>query len=305
MTIAYAPFSVSSETRTNYLTVAEMNATPNALDLANLLPGGPGPAQTQALQEVIGRASSWIDQVTCGAWGSLASTIETENARIWGSYRGTLEVRTKYWPITAVSSFQYSAVPGGLVSGNGTSVTPLGNVTIYPQSFTVALQGIVGWGLNAPVGILRGHEYDCQWVYTCGYTNTTLAASVAAGATSITPVSINGILPNSPLTLFDLPNDESVTVSPSYVAGASVVTLASPLQYAHTTATLSGLPPAIKQAAILATTAFIKIRGSGALEVADMGMVTHQTSGLPQGSGDDLYKAECLLMPYKQQFVGW
>jgi len=303
---AFAPFNTSYELRTPYLTVAEFNNTPNALDTANLLPGGPGPNQSQALQEVISRASSWIDQYTCGAWGTLCSTAEVENARVWGSYRNTLPVHPKYWPITEVRAFSYSALPGGLVSSNGASITPAGNITVYPQMFEVAITGIIAWGLNAPAGIVRGCEYDTQYTYVCGWPNTTLAASVAAGATSIQPTTVNGIYPGTQLSLNDLPNDESVTVSSSYVAGASVVTLTSALQYSHqTTATVTNLPPAIKQAAILATTAFIKIRGSGALEVADMGMITHQTSGMPQGSGDDLYKAQCLLNPYRQTYVGW
>lgn len=309
MTTAYAlaPFNTSYELRTPYISVAEFQNAPNALDTANLLPGGPGPSQQVALQEVIGRASSWIDSYTCGAWGTLCSTQEIENARVWGSYRNTLLVHPKYWPVTEVRAFSYSAIPGGLVSSSGASITPSGNITVYPQEFEVAIVGAIGWGLNAPAGIARGYEYDVQYTYLAGWVNTTLAASVAAGATSITPTSVNGIYPNSQLTIYDLPSDESLTVASSYVAGASVVPLATATQYSHTTAaTVANMPPAIKQAAILATTAFIKIRGSGALEVSDIGSaITHQTSGLPQGSADDLMKAEMLLCPYKQMFVGW
>ena len=108
------------------------------------------------------------------------------------------------------------------------------------------------------------------------------------------------------LTLYDLPYDEAIQVAASYVPGTAVVPFANPLQYAHqTTATISNLPPAVKQAAILATTAFIKLRGSGALVVEDMGAVTHTEGTDVQGSGGDLGEAASLLAPFKMQYVGY
>jgi hypothetical protein len=78
------------------------------------------------------------------------------------------------------------------------------------------------------------------------------------------------------------------------------------MQYAHQSGVMvTNLPPAIKQAAILATTAFIKQRGSGALVVADMGAVTKQQTGFSQNAGSDWDEAKKLLNPYRQTFIGY
>ena len=312
MTIAYqyAHFDISYAARTNYITPTEYANASQALDINNLIGGGSAQANATALLEAIGRASSWIDEWTMGAWGTLASTAQVENARIWGSYRGNvLSVKTKYWPITEVRSFQYTSIPGGLSSGgNAASITPAGNVTIYPQSFDVtSTGGTVAWtGINGSTGIVKGIEYDCEWVYVAGWPNTTLAASVAFGATSFQPLVTTGIYPNSMLTLYDLPNDEQFVVSSTYTPGASVVPITTQFQYNHAvTSTVTNLPPSIKQAAVWATNAFIKQRGSGALEVTDMGAAVHQASGAPQNSGSDMHQAEMLLKAFRQQYVGY
>ena len=309
MTIAYqySPFDISYAARTPYLTSAEYANASQSLDINNLIRGS-AQANATALTEAINRASSWIDEHTMGAWGTLASTAQVENARIWGSYRGTLSVKTKYWPITELRSFTYSSLPGGLSStGNAASINPSGNTTIYPQSFEVVNNGTVAWtGINGSTGIVRGVEYDCQWTYVAGWPNTTLAASIAAGSSSFEPIATTGIYPNSMLTLYDLPNDEAITVSSSYTPGASVVPITSEFQYTHATAaTVTNLPPSIKQAAVWATNAFIKQRGSGALEVTDMGAAVHQASGAPQNSGSDIMQAKMLLHAFKQQYVGY
>lgn len=311
---ATAPYSISYATRTPYLSVAEYANAPTSMDLANLVPGGSAAAQLTALQETINRASSWIDQVTCGAWGSLCATNEVENARSWGTYRNTIAIHTKYWPILQVTSFQYSAHPSGLAGSNGASVTPSTSITVYPQEFEVSVTsnvsfsgpgtaGFGGWGVAN--GIARRVEYDCLYAYTAGWPNTSLAASVAAGAASVQPSSVTGVLPNSPMTIYDLPNDEQCVVASTYVPGAAIVPLTAPLQFAHpATATITNMPPAIKQAAILATTAFIKQRGSGALIAADIGEVTRTQSGFSQNSGSDWDQARSLLNPFRQAFVG-
>lgn len=305
MTIAYAPYDIAYATRTPIISPAEFSAAPTAQDVRNLIPGN-AQAQAVALQETINRASSWCDTYCFGAYGSLASTAQLENARVWGSYRNTLLVHPRQWPITEVRSFSYSALPGGLSSSNGASITPSGNITIYPQEFEVAITGVVGWGINAPAGIVRGCEYDTSFQYVAGFPNTLLAASVAAGASSVSVASATGIYPGSAMTIFDLPNDEPVTVASSYVPGATTIPLTTTTQFAHpSNATLSNLPPAIKQACIWATVAFIKQRGSGALVVSDMGATTRQQTGFSQDAGNDFYQAMTLLNPFRTTYVGY
>jgi len=311
---AYAPFTTSYAARTPLISVAEYQAAPTGISTNNLLTGTPQD-QVNALQETIGRASSWCDQYCFGSSGCIAATVETENARIWGSYRYTLPVKTRYWPVLEVRSFSYSPLPGGLANNLGASVTPSQSITIYPQEFEVAIQGgqtfvgnLGGFGGFGTTGVTFRTEYDCLWQYCAGWPNTTLAASVAAGSQSIQPSSVVGIYPNTPMTMYDLPLDEPIVVASTYVPGASVVPLASPLQFNHTAnATVTNMPPAIKQAAILATTAFIKQRGSGALMVQDISspITTAQTGTGAQQSGSDWTQAMELLNPFRQQVVSY
>jgi len=311
---AYAAYDTSYTQRTPYISVVEYQNAPTAMDISNLIAGGNEQVQMQALQEVIGRASSWIDQYTCGAWGTLAATQNVENGRVWGNRSGQLVVHPKYWPILSVDAFSYSAVQtqvygyGDIQGGFGAaaaSITPAGNIWIEPQQFVVQPSGVVTWNVNSTYGIGPG-QYFCQWTYTNGWPISQLAASVSAGATSITPSVVTGIYPGTSLTLYDMPNDEVIQVASSYVPGTATVPLVSPLSYSHpATATVTNIPPAIKQAAILLTTAFIKQRGSGALVVQDIGQVTRTQSGHSQNSGADWDQAELLLNPFKQIFVGY
>ena len=313
-TSAYATYDISYTQRTPYITTTEYINAPTAMDTNNLIAGGNAQVQLQALQEVIGRASSWIDQYTCGAWGTLAATQNVENGRVWGNRSGQLIVHPKYWPILSVDSFSYSAVQteiygyGEMNGGFGlaaASITPAGNIWIEPQQFVVQPSGVVSWNVNSTYGIGPG-QYFCQWTYTNGWPISQLAASVSAGATSITPSVVTGIYPGTSLTLYDMPNDERITVASSYVPGSATVPLTSPLLYSHAaTAIVTNIPPAIKQAAILLTTAFIKQRGSGALVVQDIGQVTQTQSGHSQNSGADWDQAELLLHPFRQIFVGY
>ena len=304
-TSAFAPFNTSYVNRVPYITSNEYNAAPNGMDTSNLVAGGAA-ANTTALTETIARASSWVDQYVMGAWGTLAATVEVENARVWGSYRNTLIIKPKYWPLLEVSAFSYSALAGGLASSNAASITPAGNITVYPQQFEVAPAGVVGLGLNAPGGIRRGYEYDCQWQYTNGYPVSTLAASVAAGATSFVPVSAMGMYPGTVLSIYDEPYNEQVQVSSTDTSDVAPVLITSGFQYAHASGVMvTNLPPAIKQAAILLTTALIKQRGSGALQVADMGAITHESTGFPQNEGEDVGLVMELLHPFKQMYLGY
>jgi len=313
-TSAYAAYDTSYSQRTPYLTVQEYQNAPTSMDIFNLIPGGDINVQMQALTEVISRASSWIDQYTCGAWGTLAATQNVENGRVWGNRSGQLIVHPKYWPILSVDAFSYSAVQtqvygyGDIQGGFGAaaaSITPAGNIWIEPQQFVVQPAGVVSWNVNSTYGIGPG-QYFCQWTYTNGWPISQLSASVSAGATSITPSVVTGIYPGTSLTVYDMPYDEHIQVDSSYVPGSAVVPLTQPLRYAHsTTATITNIPPAIKQAAILATTAFIKQRGSGALVVSDISQVTRTQTGNSQNNGADWDQAQLLLEPFRQIFVGY
>src|ERR1019366_1810964 len=107
---SFAPFDISYAQRTPYITTTEYNNAPTAMDVSNLLSGGDSAAQSIALRETINRASSWVDQFTCRAWGTLCATQNVENARVWGSRDGTLRIHPKYWPVLSVDTFNYSSL---------------------------------------------------------------------------------------------------------------------------------------------------------------------------------------------------
>ena len=313
-TSAFAVYDTSYATRTPYISAAEYNNAPTAMDVNNLI-AGTAQANATALVETINRASSWVDQYVAGAWGSLCATQNAENARVWGNRYGQLVIHPKYWPILSVDAFSYGPMGAGIPSA-AASITPAGSVWIEPQQFVVSpggsstawtSGGLTGnWSWGGGAGGISTCEYFVNFLYTNGYVNTSLSASVAAGATSIQPLNLTGIYPGTMLTLYDLPNDESIQVASTYVPGTATVPFANPLSYAHsTTATISNLPPAVKQATILATTAMIKQRGSGAMIVQDMGAVTHESMGPSQNSGSDWDQAKMLLSPFRMNYVGY
>ena len=313
-TSAYAPYLQTYGVAVPYLTTQEYQRAPTAMDVANLITGSPA-SQLVALQESIARASSWIDAyVTNSAYNTMCATLNTENATIWGNRAGQIMVHPKLWPILEVQSFSYS-VPGA-GSFTSSSITPQGNIWIEPQRFIVQPNATYGWntvqiagqGINAfgaPSGIAT-QPYLCQWSYVNGFPNTTLSASVAAGAASITVTSGLGIYPGSQLTLYDAPYDEQVQVASTYTPDTTVVPLVSPLGYSHNSGvSTTCLPASVKQAAILLTTALIKQRGSGALIAQDMGAITSVERGSVQNNEGDIGLAAELLDPFRQMFIGY
>jgi hypothetical protein len=314
-TSAYAPYLQTYGNKIPYLTNDEYQRAPTAIDIANLVSGGPQ-SQSVALTETIARASSWIDQyVTGSAWGTLCATLNVENAEVWGNRSGQIIVHPKLWPILEVQSFSY-AVPGAAATSS--SITPQGNIWIEPSRFIVQPNATYGFNtqmVNAgytnyqgnawPVGITT-QGYLCQWSYVNGFPNTTNSASVAAGAASINVVSGLGIYPGTQLTIYDAPQDETVVVASNYLPDTEVIPLVSPTLYAHNAGvSITNLPPAVKEAAILLTTAIVKQRGSGALIAHDMGAISMVDHGGLQGSASDIGLASEMLDNFRQHFVGW
>jgi hypothetical protein len=299
---SYAPFNLSYGETQPYLTTTEYQTAPTAVDTSNLLPSGTSASQTDALAEVIARASSMIDGECLGAWGTLNATINTENGRVWGNNAGQFVVHPKYWPILEVQSFGYGRTPSTL-----TPITPAGSIWVEPSQFVVAPVGVVaGLGFGALAGIVPRTPYFAQWTYVNGWPNSPLSASVAAGATSISPSSVVGIYPGTVLTLFDAPDDEQIQVAASYTPGGATVPLVSPLAYNHPAgAVVTNLPKAVKQAAISLTTCLIKVRGSGALIASDIGEVRQTAQGNPQGAMSDYDMALDCIRALRQMFVGY
>jgi hypothetical protein len=288
---AYAPFNVSYTQTEPYLTVAEYQAAPEAIDITALSYGASALSNVQQLAQVIARASSLLDAMCFGAYGTLNATSNTENGLVTGDRRGFLRIHPKFWPVLEVSAFSY-----GTTGATSASVTPAGNIWIEPGRFILQPAGVVGLGFGSLIGVYPGVEYFCQWTYVNGWPNSTFAASVAAGAQTFVPSSLVGIYPGTALGVIDQPGNEQIVVASTYIPGTLPVPTVSPFVNAHQVgATLSNLPQVAKQAAILITTALIKARGNDALVIDSLEQPSkNQTLG-DQGLGDDMAMArECI-----------
>lgn len=301
MTSAYAPYNVSYADKHPYLTIDEYKSAPTALDLSNLLPGGSIEEQDNVLHDLIRRASSSIDGYMFGAFGTLTATVNTENARVWANRQGQIIIHPKYWPILEIQTFSF-----GVNQGLMQPLDPSTCTWIEPLQFVVQQSGaLAGFGLNN-LGPQAGRgQFFCEWTYVNGWVNTTLAASVNAGDTTVTPTSVIGIYPGSHLLIPDIQEEEGVEVASTYVPGAAVVPLVAPLVSEHDSGTvLANLPNGIKEAAILWVSSLIKERGSGGLQAATIGDATPTTSN-KSGDSQDRVLAKSMLDTLKMQFVAY
>ena len=294
-----AAFTSSYTNRSPYLTVAEYQAAPTALDTSQLVFNAGTGEETQVLAEIIGRASSWIDTFCCGAQGTLCASANTEVGRVLSDRWGRWIVHPRYWPILEVTAFQVGSDPSTL----NTVPLSVANCWIEEQQFIVTN----GIGLTTSAGPLEfstparpGREGFAQWSYVNGWVNTTLSQNAAQAATSIQLASVVGVYPGSSFMIYDAAvGDEPVTVSPSWAPGANPVTLTSGLQFAHTAGiSVTALPPAVKQAAIFLTSALIKSRGDTAIVISDVGEPNEKATGEMLSAGDQAIAAE-LLAPFQ------
>jgi hypothetical protein len=101
------------------------------------------------------------------------------------------------------------------------------------------------------------------------------------------------------MTIYNGANTETIVVGSTYTFGSATVPLVTPLGYAQTSGVgVSALPPAVKEAAILATTAMIKVRGDYSLTM-QVSNQAGQASVNSDGTGD-LNLAKELLQPYRR-----
>jgi hypothetical protein len=282
---------------TPYLTVAEYKAAPTAIDYNNLVVDSSDPAAQDAeLANNIARASSWID-AHCNQ--VLAATVETEQQRVRVGGDGYLKVHPKFSPIVAITAMAYGATPNDLNTYNDCSQAWVEEQSIIFPSATGAVFSSAG-ALQFGASLAPRSTSYIQYTYVSGYANTTLAANSSAGATSITVADGTGIVAGSRLTVFDGLATETFTVKSTYTFGSTTVPIDGALVFAHTSGVaVSALPPAVKEAAILATTAFLKVRG-------DYSMTMQVTSSVGQASpnmgslNSDLDLAKELLIPFRR-----
>lgn len=282
---------------TPYITIAEYKAAPTAIDYDNLVAGSTNSAvQDAELNNAIARASSWMDTF-CNQ--SLGANTVTERQRARLRPDGFLAIHPRYNPVVAVTSMSYGITPTQMVSFPDVSVGWVEDQQfIMPYTtanISYSSQGPLQFGMPA---IPRAQVF-CEYIYINGYATTVLAANANAAATSITVANPIGITAGTSMTIYNGANTETIVVASTYTFGSATVPLVTPLGYAQTSGVgVSALPPAVKEAAILATTAMIKVRGDYSLTM-QVSNQAGQASVNSDGTGD-LNLAKELLQPYRR-----
>jgi len=282
----------------SYLTIAEYKNAPTAIDYDNLVVGGTQAQQDAELASVIQRASSFIDIYVNQP---LIAQNFTEQSRTRMTQEGFLVISPDYNNVVALNSLAYGPTPTNLVTVSSTSLQNCWfekSQIIYPLSqlgTTYSSQGPLSFGFP-PAS--RSRIY-AAYNYTAGYCNG-LISSATAGASSFTMIDPIGLTAGTVVTIYDGANTEQVVVSPSYTYGSSTVNITGTLKYSHSSGVAVGnMPQAIKEAAILITTDFLKVRGDNSLTMA---VTTRASSGPSVQSivGSDLELAKQLLSPFRR-----
>lgn len=257
-----------------YLTVQEYKDAPTSIDYNNLVVGGNQAAQDAELANVILRASSYMNEYLNQ---SLVADSYTETQRVRVNGQGMIALHPNNSPIISLSSFEYGADPNNLVALPDCStawfeaqqlIIPLSNLGLNYSS-----QGPLGFGF----GYSPRQQLFTQYTYVSGFVNTTIATATAA-ATSLTVADGTGIIAGQQYRIYDGSKSERITVASTYTNGSTTVPLTSALAYSHAAGVAIGnLPNAIKEACILITTAFLKVRGDNSMT---MNLTTQPTTNI-------------------------
>ena len=282
----------------SYLTLQEYKSAPTAIDYSNLVAGGTSQQQDAELSAVIQRASSWIDIYVNQP---LIAQNFTEQSRTRITQEGFLVISPDYNNVVALNSLSYGVVPTNLVTVPAASLVNCWfekSQVIYPLSqlgLTYSSQGPLSFGFPPST---RSRIY-ASYNYTAGYCNG-LISTATASQTSFTMIDPIGLTAGTVVNIYDGASTEQVVVSPTYTYGSSTVNITTALQFTHASGVSVGnMPQAIKQAAILVTTDFLKVRGDNSLTMA---VTTRASSGPSVQSiiGSDLELAKQLLSPFRR-----
>jgi hypothetical protein len=257
-----------------YLSVAEYKNAPTSIDYDNLVVGGNANAQDAELERVILRASSFMDEYLNQ---NLVANRQTETQRTRFTPQGYISLHPNQSPVIALESFYYGPTPGLI-----TALTDCSTAWFENQQLIIPISSMaLNWSSQGPLAFGGGsptQQIFTKYTYVAGFVNNPIV-SATAGASSLVVERSTGIVAGQLLRIIDGANSETVYVSSSYTYGNTTVTLAAPLTFSHTVGSIiSNMPNAIKQACILITTAFIKVRGDNSLT---MNITTQPQQSLP------------------------
>jgi hypothetical protein len=270
---------------------------------------------TASLAQVISRASSWIDSYCYHRGdGSFAASVSVEQMMATVKPQGSVSLICNFKPIREVvglaigtSSNQLQNVgpqqAGGIVIGEKT----INLYTTWNSGFPTSYYG--------PWPSTNG-QMLAVYSYVAGWPHSTLAVSANVGDTTITvtpptpgATKLYGAYAGTALTIKDGAQTEQVVVTS---VNGLVVTLASPLQYAHAipaspdATVVTALPNAVEEACISVVNVLLKTQGMRAqvLPGSIGGASPTQRQALSRaGALGDFDLAEHLLKPYVTAYV--
>jgi hypothetical protein len=279
-----------------YLTIAEYKNAPTAIDIDNLVVGGNSGAQDAELANVILRASSFMNEYLNQ---NLNASTQIENQRTRMNSQGYLIIHPNNNPIISLQSLSYGTDPNNLIALGDPSkswfeeqqiIVPLSQLAL-----TYSSQGALSFG----VGAAPRQQMFVTYQYTSGYANNLIATATATQST-LTVQTADGIVAGMTLRISDGASSERVVVASTYTYGSTTVPLTAALTYTHASGvTIGNLPSTIKQACILITTAFLKMRGDNSLTMN----ITTQPNGNVSGAtmyGGDIQTALTMLDLYRR-----
>ncbi len=295
MAIAINP--IKRQVSRPYLTLDEYKNAPTALDYGNLVQGGSQAAQDAELSNAITRASSYIDQY-CNQ--IIGATADTEQQRVRVRPDGTIRFHPKYAPIVSLNTLSIGYQPNdNFVVADPSLAWLEEQEVIFPLAngqLSMSSQGPLSFGFPVSSRAECFIKYD----YVNGYPQAVSTASASAGSSTITVDNALGFVAGQSVKIYDGANSENITIASSYTYGSTTIPLATPLLYTHASGvSVSGLPAAVKQACIMITSAYLKIRGDASLTLAVTTTPGQQIEG-SQKVGSDVAHAQEILKPFRR-----
>ena len=308
-----APQATTLSRRIPYLAPSEYKAAPTAVATAGLVPGGSVSSNAAELYAALLRASDWADLLCFhGPDGTLAASPTVEAGWVTPKARGDMWLQCAMRPILEVIGIAMGSSPGQLTSMDSSqagNVSIDGNLIMLTNS-SGGIQPFSPTRLVAPAG--RSGRTYAAWSYVAGFPHCILAANAAEGAETITVQSAvpggatpYGVYPGTQLTIRDTATGsgyEDVVVS---AVNGSVLTLATPLQFAHTIPAypdyipVSAMPHGVQQAVISLASCLIKTRGTKSMVMPSTPGGVPTKAAMGQAGGlDDFDIAQQLLKSF-------
>lgn len=282
----------------SYLTIEEYRSTPTSLSTNNLVPGQPQQVQDEALAAIIKRASRFIDATACQ---NLFATKVIQNERVWTDRQGSFVLHARQDRVKSLDSFSWGSAPFML----NTVTTPITRAQYFVEENRILMSptalGGLSWvgSLNFLVTPSNG-EFYVSWGYTAGWVTTRLAQDAAAGATSVVVEDSTGIGVGDIMQLVEGTQQATVQVDSAYQAGSTTVPLTVPLAEAWTAGTgFTEVPEDVKEAGVLATSHYIKMRKSGGFVMAGASATVDQATDLQLGP--ELEQARQIALRYERR----